>query len=80
MPRKKCSKSKVKIAKSCKQITLPVEWELYKNIVNDKEAFHLHAKVSDVYQSPAHRLNGRIYHDNWSRNLLTSTSLVGANC
>lgn len=38
------------------------------------------AKVRDTYQSPAHRLNGRTYHDNWLHNLLVSTSLVAANC
>lgn len=38
------------------------------------------AKVSEMYQSPAHRLNGQIYHDNWLHNLLISTSLAGANC
>ena len=38
------------------------------------------AKVRQTYQSPAHRLNGRVYHDNWLHNLLISTSLAGADC
>ena len=38
------------------------------------------AKISETYQSPAHRLNKRVYHDNWLHNLLISTSLAGANC
>jgi hypothetical protein len=38
------------------------------------------AKVRQTHQSPAHRLNERVYHDNWLHNLLVSTSLVGANC
>ena len=35
------------------------------------------AKVSETYQSPAHKLNGFIYRDNWLENLLVSTSLQG---
>lgn len=37
------------------------------------------AKVRQSFQSPAHRLNGRLYHRNWLHNLLISTSLSGAN-
>jgi hypothetical protein len=36
------------------------------------------AKIQQIYQSPAHRLNKRVYHDNWLHNLLISTSLAGA--
>lgn len=36
------------------------------------------AKIAKTYQSPAHRLNKRVYHDNWLHNLLISTSLAGA--
>ena len=36
------------------------------------------AKIHQTYQSPAHRLNKRVYHDNWLHNLLISTSLAGA--
>jgi hypothetical protein len=35
------------------------------------------AKVAKVYQSPAHKLNGRVYHDNWLHNLLISASMGG---
>jgi hypothetical protein len=38
------------------------------------------AKVSELYISPAHKLNGFVYHSNWLHNLLVSTSLAGANC
>jgi hypothetical protein len=32
------------------------------------------AKIRKQYQSPAHKLNGFVYHDNWLHNLLISTS------
>lgn len=35
------------------------------------------AKISQTYSSPAHRLNGFVYHHNWLHNLLVSTSLSG---
>ena len=35
------------------------------------------AKVSENYQSPAHKLNGFTYRDNWLENLLVSTSIQG---
>jgi hypothetical protein len=35
------------------------------------------AKVAEQYQSPAHQLNGRVYHDNWLHNLLISASMGG---
>lgn len=35
------------------------------------------AKVSDLYRSPAHKLNRSIYRDNWLENLLVSTSGQG---
>lgn len=35
------------------------------------------AKISQTYSSPAHRLNGFVYHQNWLHNLLISTSLSG---
>jgi hypothetical protein len=37
------------------------------------------AKIAKVYQSPAHRLNGFVYHENWLHNLLVSTSLSGCS-
>ena len=35
------------------------------------------AKVSQHYLSPAHKLNGFVYHQNWLHNLLISTSATG---
>lgn len=35
------------------------------------------AKIAQTYTSPAHRLNGFVYHDNWLHNLLISASLGG---
>lgn len=35
------------------------------------------AKVAQNYSSPAHKLNGFVYHENWLHNLLISTSLSG---
>ena len=35
------------------------------------------AKVCQEYLSPAHKLNGFVYHDNWLHNLLVSTSMAG---
>ena len=35
------------------------------------------AKISETFQSPAHKLNGTIYRDNWLENLLVSTSGQG---
>jgi hypothetical protein len=37
------------------------------------------AKVSKQYHSPAHKLNGFVYHDNWLHNLLISASLAGVD-
>jgi hypothetical protein len=35
------------------------------------------AHISQHYISPAHQLNGRVYHHNWLHNLLISTSTAG---
>jgi hypothetical protein len=35
------------------------------------------AKISKTYHSPAHRLNGFVYHENWLHNLLIATSMSG---
>jgi hypothetical protein len=35
------------------------------------------AKVAKQYKSPAHKLNGFVYHDNWLHNLMISASLGG---
>lgn len=36
------------------------------------------ANIRKKFKSPAHKLNGFIYHDNWLHNLLISTSIAGA--
>ncbi len=38
------------------------------------------AKISQTYSSPAHKLNGFVYHQNWLHNLLIATSMSGCNC
>ena len=35
------------------------------------------SRVASTYQSPAHKLNGFVYHDNWLQNLLVSASMGG---
>jgi hypothetical protein len=35
------------------------------------------AKVSDTFRSPAHKLNGFVYRDNWLENLLVASSCQG---
>ena len=35
------------------------------------------AQITKDYISPAHKLNGRVYHPNWLHNLLISTSVAG---
>jgi hypothetical protein len=37
------------------------------------------ANIYKSYQSPAHRLNGFVYHQNWLHNLLISTSMSGCS-
>ena len=36
------------------------------------------AKIRKKFQSPAHKINGFVYHDNWLHNMLISTSIAGA--
>lgn len=35
------------------------------------------ANIRKKFKSPAHKINGFVYHDNWLHNLLISTSLAG---
>ena len=35
------------------------------------------AAIAEQYRSPAHKLNGFVYHDNWLHNLLISASMGG---
>jgi hypothetical protein len=37
------------------------------------------AKVAQTYISPAHKLNGFVYHENWLQNLLVSASMGGCH-
>ncbi len=48
-------------------------WALFHNF----GPYYPRAKVSKQYSSPAHKLNGRVYHDNWLHNLLISASMAG---
>jgi len=34
-------------------------------------------KCPRAFESPAHRLNGKRYHEHWLHNLMASTSLMG---
>jgi hypothetical protein len=36
------------------------------------------AKIRKKFTSPAHKINGFIYHDNWLHNMLISTSIAGS--
>ena len=36
------------------------------------------ANIRKKFKSPAHKLNGFVYHDNWLHNLLISTSIAGS--
>jgi hypothetical protein len=36
------------------------------------------ANIRKKFKSPAHKLNGFVYHDNWLHNLLISTSMAGS--
>jgi hypothetical protein len=36
------------------------------------------ANIRKKFKSPAHRLNGFVYHDNWLHNMLVATSMAGS--
>jgi hypothetical protein len=48
-------------------------WALLHNF----QPFCPRAKIREQFQSPFHRLNGFVYHDNWLHNLLVASSLGG---
>jgi hypothetical protein len=50
-------------------------WALFHNF----QPYCPRAKIREKYQSPFHKLNGFVYHDNWLHNLLVATSLGGCN-
>jgi hypothetical protein len=37
------------------------------------------AKIRKKFRSPAHKINGFVYHDNWLHNMLISTSIAGSH-
>jgi hypothetical protein len=50
-------------------------WALFHNF----QPYCPRAKIREQFQSPFHKLNGFVYHDNWLQNLLVATSLGGCN-
>jgi hypothetical protein len=46
-------------------------------LLHDFAPYCPRAKVSRQFSSPAHKLNGFVYHQNWLHNLLISTSMSG---
>jgi len=48
-------------------------WALFHNF----QPYCPRAKICERYQSPFHKLNGFVYHDNWLQNLLVASSLGG---
>ncbi len=46
-------------------------------LLHDFQPYCPRSDVADRYQSPAHKLNGFVYHDNWLHNLLISASMGG---
>lgn len=48
-------------------------WALFHNFM----PYCPRAKIRDTFNSPVHKLNGFVYHDNWLHNLLISTSCTG---
>jgi len=50
-------------------------WALFHNF----QPYCPRAKIREKFQSPFHKLNGFVYHDDWLQNLLVATSLGGCN-
>lgn len=48
-------------------------WALFHNF----QPYCPRAKIRETYQSPFHKLNGFVYHDDWLQNLLVASSLGG---
>ncbi len=38
------------------------------------------SRIRQNFSSPAHKLNGFVYHQNWLHNLMISTSMAGTSC
>jgi hypothetical protein len=47
-------------------------------LLHDFGAYCPRSKITQTYSSPAHKLNGFVYHQNWLHNLLISTSMSGS--
>jgi hypothetical protein len=50
-------------------------WALFHNF----QPYCPRAQIPERFQSPFHKLNGFLYHDNWLQNLLVASSLGGCN-
>lgn len=48
-------------------------WALFHNF----QPYCPRSKIGEKYQSPFHKLNGFVYHENWLQNLLIASSLGG---
>jgi hypothetical protein len=48
-------------------------WALFHNF----QPYCPRSKICETYQSPFHKLNGFVYHENWLQNLLVASSLSG---
>jgi hypothetical protein len=48
-------------------------------LLHDFEPYCPRTRAKQGYSSPAHKLNGFVYHDNWLHNLMISTSLSGVS-
>jgi hypothetical protein len=46
-------------------------------LLHDFEPYCPRTRSKQNYSSPAHKLNGFVYHDNWLHNLMISTSMSG---
>ena len=46
-------------------------------LLNNFRPYCPRAEISKTYSSPAHRMNGFVYHPNWLHNLLVATSMSG---
>jgi hypothetical protein len=46
-------------------------------LLHDFGPYSPRTRAQQTYSSPAHKLNGFVYHDNWLHNLMISTSMSG---
>ncbi len=78
MPQRKCTKSKVNVSKPCKRITLPIEWELYEQLIQDSQLIRAHLDQM-IDQSPelfpTQIAQGYCWHDKRTSKKLPRVSL-----